>query len=244
MNATAVVLAAGKGTRMKSDLPKVLIPTAGRPMIEYLLDALEAAGMGTILVVVGYQSDRVRAQLARRPNLRFVEQIEQKGTGHAVRMCRSALESHDGPVFIVAGDQPMVQPDSVKALLQEFERSRPACLLGTACKDQPGSLGRIVRDAHGNFQAIVEAKDATPDQLLIREVNLSYYVFDREALFFALDRVTNANAQGEYYLTDCPGVLLAAGRPVAALPILKPVEALSVNTPAELAEVEAVLSAG
>ena len=178
----AIILAAGKGKRMESDLPKVLVPVCGRPMIRYVLDAVRAAGVERMVVVVGYRADLVRQELAGEPGVEFVEQTEQLGTGHAVMMCREQLDGHDGPVLIVAGDSPMVQVSSLRALLAEFAAQRPACLLGTATKPNPTGLGRIVRDANGEFPAIVEEKDATPDQRAITEVNLSTYVFRPDAL--------------------------------------------------------------
>jgi bifunctional UDP-N-acetylglucosamine pyrophosphorylase / glucosamine-1-phosphate N-acetyltransferase len=239
----AIVLAAGKGTRMKSELPKVLIAVGGRPMIHYVLDALEQSGVRDVIVVVGYGADDVRRELASRVGLRFVEQTQQLGTGHAVMVCREALEAYDGPVLVVTGDSPLVRSDTLSELLTEFHRLRPACLIGTAHKDNPHGLGRIVRDAAGNFQAIVEEKDATQDQRRLTEVNMSYYVFAAEDLRLALDRIKPTNAQAEYYLTDCPGVLKAAGRPVEALAVLRPTETLSINTFDELAVVEASLHA-
>jgi UDP-N-acetylglucosamine diphosphorylase/glucosamine-1-phosphate N-acetyltransferase len=240
----AVVLAAGKGTRMKSELPKVLIEVCGRPMIGYVLDAVAKAGVQEVLTVVGYRSDLVRQALAGRKAVRFVEQTEQLGTGHAVMVCRESLGHHDGPVLIVTGDSPLAQPDSLQKLLDEFERDRPACLLGTAHKENPHGLGRIVRDKQGEFERIVEEKDASEEERKITEVNMSCYVFDCRELLFALDHLRPANAQAEYYLTDCPGVLKAAGKTVRALPVLKPIEALSINTREELAVVESVLQSG
>ncbi|HUY92873.1 MAG TPA: NTP transferase domain-containing protein [Pirellulales bacterium] len=237
----AIVLAAGKGTRMKSDLPKVLVEVCGRPMIFYVLDALQAAGVDEILVVVGYRADDVRRTLSDRPGLRFVEQTEQLGTGHAVMVCREALADHAGPVLIVAGDSPLMQADSLRTLLAEFDRSRPACLLGTTHKPNPEGLGRVVRDAQGDFLGIVEERDATEEQKRITEVNMSCYAFNCPDLLFALDRLRPTNAQAEYYLTDCPGALKAAGRKVEARAVLKPIEALSINTREELAAVEAAL---
>lgn len=234
----AVVMAAGKGTRMKSELPKVLVPVLGRPMIEYVLDALEAAGVDRTIVVVGYRADDVRQTLAGRRNLDFALQAEQRGTGHAVMSAREYLVKHDGPVVVVAGDSPLMQSDSVRTLLAEFKRSRPACILGTGSKEDPTGLGRIVRDKSMKFVGIVEEKDATDVQKRIREVNLSCYVFNCRDLLTALDQIRSDNAQGEYYLTDCPGVLLAAGRDVPALNVLKPCEALSINNMEELAAVE------
>lgn len=238
LSTVAVVLAAGKGTRMKSDLPKVLVHVAGRPMIEFVLDALAAGGVERTVVVVGYRGELVRQTLADRKGVAFVEQREQLGTGHAVIVCREALAGHLGAVLVVAGDSPLMQPSSIAALLKEFERTKPACLLGTATRSDPTGLGRIIRDAQGNFQGIVEERDATESQRRITEVNMSCYVFDGRQLFPALDRIGRHNAQGEYYLTDCPGVMLAAGQPVAALNVLQPCEALSINTVEELAVVE------
>jgi bifunctional UDP-N-acetylglucosamine pyrophosphorylase/glucosamine-1-phosphate N-acetyltransferase/UDP-N-acetylglucosamine pyrophosphorylase len=240
----AVVLAAGKGTRMKSELPKVLVPVAGRPMIEYVLDTLDAAGFDEVLVVVGYRSDLVRDTLGDRPRVKYVEQAEQLGTGHAVMMCRPQLAEHDGPVLVVAGDSPMLQRSSVAALLEEFDRDKPACLLGTANKSDPTGLGRIVRDASGNFLGIVEQRDATPVQRQITEVNMSTYVFNGRDLLWALEQLRSNNAQGEYYLTDCPGALRTAGKTVIARAVLKPVESLSINTPDELRVVEEAMLAG
>jgi UDP-N-acetylglucosamine diphosphorylase/glucosamine-1-phosphate N-acetyltransferase len=238
LSTIAVVLAAGKGTRMKSDLPKVLLPVAGRPMIEYVLDALAAAGVSNTIVVIGYRGDLVREMLARRRGVMFVEQREQLGTGHAVMACREALEPHGGAVLVVTGDSPLMQTTSIAALLAEFDRTRPACLLGTAHRIDPAGLGRIVRDADGGFRGIVEDRDATPDERRITEVNMSCYVFDCRELLGALGKIGRHNAQGEYYLTDCPGVLLREGKRVDALPVLQPCEALSINTVDELAVVE------
>ena len=234
----AIVMAAGKGTRMKSDLPKVLVPVCGRPMIEYVLDALEAAGVERIVVVVGYRSDLVRETLAHRRGVEFAEQTEQKGTGHAVMMCRPQLATHTGPVLVVTGDSPLVQSSSLMALLDEFAQRQPACLIGTIHKPQPFGLGRIVRDGAGKFRGIVEERDATDEQKRITEVNMSTYVFESRDLLAALEQIQPNNAQGEYYITDCPAVLLAAGREVDARPVLKPIEALSINTLEELAVVE------
>ena len=239
----AVVLAAGKGTRMESNLPKVLVPVCGRPMIEYVLDALREAGIARSIVVVGYQAERVRETLADRPQVEFAEQMEQLGTGHAVMMCQAALRDQKGPVLIVTGDSPLIQVDSVRQLLELYQRDRPACILGTLNKDDPTGLGRIVRDANGQFIGIVEEKDATVEQKAIREVNMSTYVFDCQRLLPVLDQLGNQNAQGEYYITDAPGILHAAGHDVRALPVLKPCEALSINRVADLELVERELRA-
>ncbi|HZZ29717.1 MAG TPA: NTP transferase domain-containing protein [Pirellulales bacterium] len=251
----AIVLAAGKGTRMKSDLPKVLFPVCERPMIEYVLDALTEVGVRRVVVVVGYRADLMREKLAHwqrgsantpalsqgdreKMVVEFVEQSPQLGTGHAVMVCRPALSNHAGQILILTGDSPLVQPSSLRAMFADFERTRPACLMGTADKQNPQGLGRVVRDAGGNFLAIVEEKDATPEQIALTEVNMSYYLFDSRELWHALDQTRNQNAQGEYYITDCPGILKAEGKDVRALCALSACETLSVNTVDELAAVE------
>ncbi len=241
--AVAVVMAAGRGTRMKSELPKVLVPVCGRPMIEYVMDALVAAGIQQTIVVVGYRADDVKHALGGRPGVSFALQAEQRGTGHAVMSARAFLDQHDGPVLVVAGDSPMMQSDSIRTLLVEFERSRPACILGTGTKSDPSGLGRIVRDPRGRFAAIVEERDTTPDQKKITEVNLSCYVFNCRDLLLALDGIRSENTQGEYYLTDCPAILLAAGKDVRALNVLKACEALSINDREELAIVASAMRA-
>ena len=237
--AVAVVMAAGMGTRMKSDLPKVLCPVLGRPMIEFVLDALAAGSVARVIAVIGYRAEDVRAALADREGIEYALQTERLGTGHAVKMAAEYLAGHDGPVLVVAGDSPLLQSESVRTLLDHFRRYRPVCLLGTLHKANPAGLGRIVRDAAGQFVGIVEEKDATQEQRRITEVNMSTYVFDSRELLHALDRLQPNNKQGEYYLTDCPGILKREGKRVEALPVLKPCEALSINTAEELAQVEA-----
>jgi bifunctional UDP-N-acetylglucosamine pyrophosphorylase/glucosamine-1-phosphate N-acetyltransferase/UDP-N-acetylglucosamine pyrophosphorylase len=237
-NRLAIVLAAGKGTRMRSDLPKVLVEVRGRAMVHFVLDALRAARIDMVLVVVGYRSDEVRRALAGRNGLLFVEQSPQLGTGHAVKVCRDHLQGREGPVVVLSGDSPLVQPDSLLKLLELYERERPACILGTQYRNDPTGLGRVVRDARGGFVGIVEEKDATRQQRAITEVNMSTYVFDCGELLHCLDRIQNNNRQGEYYITDGPGILRAEGKDVRALPELKPCEALTINTLEELAAVE------
>ena len=231
----AVVLAAGKGTRMESELPKVLCRVVDRPMIHFVLDALEKAGIRRHIVVVGYEADAVRKELSTRgSNIEFVLQEEQLGTGHAVQMCRPALENQLGPTIVVAGDSPLIQPSSLKKLLEQFRQTEPALLLGTLEKDDPTGLGRIVRDRDGVFTGIVEHKDATPEQLAICEVNMSTYLFQTSDLLKSLDQLSNDNAQSEYYLTDCAKLLRQAGRPVEASPVLEQCESLSINNTEEL----------
>jgi bifunctional UDP-N-acetylglucosamine pyrophosphorylase / glucosamine-1-phosphate N-acetyltransferase len=194
-----------------------------------------------VIAVVGYREELVRAAVDGRAGVEFALQTEQLGTGHAVMMCRELLAGCDGPVLVVTGDAPLMQPESVAALLADFRRSPAACVLGTVYKDDPGGLGRILRNAQGDFVGIIEHRDATPEQRQITEVNMSCYVFHCRDLLAALDHIRPNNRQGEYYITDAPGLLAAQGREVRALPVLKPCEALGINTPEELAAVEAVI---
>lgn len=245
----AVVLAAGKGTRMGSDLPKVVHEAAGKPLVRWVVDSLLAAGVGEVIVVVGHRAPLVEECLRGIEGVSFVVQREQRGTGDAVAAAGPAIAAacaaggERRPVVIVCGDSPMLRPESVRGLLDRFADSGAACLLGTAITADPQGLGRIVRDASGRFLRIVEHKDASDEERRIREVNMSTYVFAAGDLLRSLSRLDNANASGEYYLTDCPAILLGDGSKVDALACLDPVETLSVNTPEQLAEVDRALAA-
>jgi len=208
-------------------------------MIEYVLDTLAAASISKTIVVVGYRAEVVQELLAGRPGIEFALQTERLGTGHAVKMAAPRLTDHRGPVVIVAGDSPMLQASSLSKLLDHFSRHQPACLLGTLHKPNPQGLGRIVRDSNRAFSGIVEEKDASDDQRKITEVNMSTYVYSGPELLHALTSLKNDNRQGEYYLTDCPGILRREGKSVEALSVLQPCEALSINTVDELSQVEA-----
>lgn len=224
---------------MKSELPKVLFPVLGRPMIHWVLDALNSAGVSRSVVVVGYREDLVREELAQRDGIEFAVQAQQLGTGHAVQMCRPQIESQAAPVLVVAGDSPLIQSASIGRLIGEFDKGHYGCLLGTLMKDNPKGLGRIVRAADGAFSRIVEEKDASEAERQIREVNMSTYLFAKDSLLWALSQLGNHNAQGEFYLTDCPALLLNNGQQVDARPVLESCEALSINTIEELGTVEA-----
>ena len=245
----AIVLAAGKGTRMGSDLPKVLHEAAGKPLVSWVLEALAAAGVVDRVVVVGYGAELVERALAGMPGVSFALQREQRGTGDAVAAAAATIRrliaadppGHRRPVVIVCGDSPMLRVESVTGLLSEWSARGAACLLGTAVTKDPTGLGRIVRDAAGRFRRIVEEKDATPSERTITEVNMSTYVFEAGALLRALADLRPDNAAGEYYITDCPGMLLREGCVVDAVACLDSSETLSVNTPAQLAAVAAAL---
>ena len=236
---TAVILAAGKGTRMKSDLPKVVHPVGGRPMICAVVDACRAAGCGRIIVVVGYMQEKVREALAGF-DVEFAVQTEQHGTGHAVMCAAPLLKGCQGEVIVLAGDGPLIRPKTLRTLLTRHRQSRAAASLATSVIEDPTGYGRIIRDPEGRFRCIVEHKNATEDQRRIREVNPSYYCFDNAELFRALGRVDRNPASGEYYLTDVPELLLKDGRTVEVIDAVPPEDILSINTPEELDRVDRV----
>lgn len=236
----AIVLAAGKSTRMKSEVPKVLHDVCGRPLIEYVLDAARGAGVERLIVVVGHKADVVKSTLASHPDVSFALQEEQKGTGHAVMVCRDQLVDHNGPIMVLAGDTPLLQGPSLKTLI-DAQQAGAACVVGTADTKANFGLGRIVRDANNGFVKIVEQKDATAEEAAITEINTGCFVFDGQLLLSALDEVRPNNVQAEYYLTDCPAILLAQGHKVEASCTLDIHEAKGVNTRVELAAVQATI---
>ncbi len=235
----SVVLAAGKGTRMRSDLPKCLHPVAGVPMVELVVEALREGVGGRVLVVVGHRGELLARALGE--GAETVWQREQLGTGHAVGMAREALAGFEGDVVVAAGDTPLITPATLRGLLAKHRASGAALTVATAMLDDPTGYGRIVRDLQGGLAAIVEERDATPDQREIREVNAGLYVFRSEALWPALDGLSNANAQGEYYLTDAVGAIRRAGGRVVPLAGDDPDVLLGVNDRAQLAAAGAIL---
>jgi len=239
---TAIILAAGKGTRMKSDLPKVVHPIGGRPMVCAVVDACLAAGCGRIVAVVGYKQELVREALAGYGNVEFAVQEEQLGTGHAVMSAASLFEPMPAPgssdTFVLCGDGPLLRPATLRSLHSRHAAAKAAASLATAIIDDPTGYGRIWRDDQGRFRAIVEHKNCTPEQRSIREVNPSYYCFDTSALFAALRQVTRNPLSGEYYLTDTLELLLNQGRRVEVVEGVPPQDILSINTLEELAVVD------
>ena len=234
----AIVLAAGQGTRMNSDLPKVLFPVCGKPMVRHVVKALRKAAVTQIILVVGFREELVRHEFADESDIEFVTQHERLGTGHAVQVCHEQLASHTGTVAVVTGDSPLIQATSLAALIDAQRNEQLACVLGSLQCDDPTGLGRIVRHDDGSFEGIIEHKDANEEQLRINEVNMSTYVFDSYHLQWSLGQLKTNNIQNEYYLTDCPSILLNIGQAVDAKPVLQPCEALSVNTPEQLQMVE------
>ncbi len=238
---SAVILAAGKGTRMGSDLPKVLHEVAGRPMVHWVVDACRNADVDTILMVIGHRGDLVRAAFEGDPDIAFVEQPEQLGTGHAVEVCRPALSKLEGDAFVLAGDGPLIRAETLRSMLRTHRGSNASATLATAVLDDPTGYGRIVRDAAGRFDSIVEQKNATPQQAEIREVYPSYACFGVPTLLDTLTDLPRDPVAGEYYLTDVPAMMRRGGHRVELLAEVPAEDILSINTPDQLAEVDAVL---
>ncbi|MSR63635.1 MAG: bifunctional N-acetylglucosamine-1-phosphate uridyltransferase/glucosamine-1-phosphate acetyltransferase [Planctomycetes bacterium] len=240
---TVVILAAGAGTRFLSRKPKVLQPLCGRPMLGWILDQARALSPERIVLVLGHGADEVRAAVevdcaamgataAERASLRFVLQAERKGTGHAVLLALPELAPSD-PVVVLYGDMPLLRTESLSALCAARSTADAAIL--TAVVSKPRGFGRILRHA-GEFAGVVEEQDASAEQKRITEVNLGVYAFARADLERCLPRLTNHNTQGEYYLTDVPAMVLAAGGRVRALELEDEREAIGVNTIEHLSE--------
>ena len=232
-----VILAAGQGKRMQSNLPKVLHPIAGRPMLTHILDSARALGAQRIAIVVGHGAEQVKQAYATQEDLQFALQQPQLGTGHAVLQAVPLLkESHaDDVTIILYGDVPLVQPDTLRALLNA--RANGVAILTEILSDATG-YGRIVRDVKGNVCAIVEHKDATPEQRAIQEVNTGIMAVPTRQLKSWLAKLTNNNAQGEYYLTDIVGMAVAEGVSVNVAHPVAGFETLGVNSRLQQAELE------
>ncbi|GAA1735047.1 bifunctional UDP-N-acetylglucosamine diphosphorylase/glucosamine-1-phosphate N-acetyltransferase GlmU [Luedemannella helvata] len=239
---TVIVLAAGEGKRMKSSLPKVLHPVLGRTLLGHVLAAAEPAGAGTTAVVVGHGADQVRAHLAEvAPDATTVLQAQQRGTGHAARVAMEATGTATGTVLVINGDVPLLRARTLVNLIETHEAGGAAATVLTAEVADPTGLGRIVRDAAGGVEAIVEERDATAAQRAIVEINAGVYVFDAALLGVALTKLNTQNAQGEEYLTDVIRLLVDAGHPVGAHRAADATEALGANDRAELATLRALL---
>ena len=238
----AVILAAGKGTRMGSDLPKVLHPVAGKPMVHWVVEACRAAGASPIVLVVGHQKELVREAFLGEDDIVFVDQApKQLGTGHAVEVCREVLASLDGDAFVLAGDGPLIRCTTLATLLERHRSANAAATLATSIIDNPTGYGRIVRDANGLFVSITEHKNATEEELAIQEVYPSYACFDVQCLLESLAKLGRDPLSGEYYLTDVPAMMHGDGLKVEALTAVPAEDVLSINTPAQLAEVDTML---
>jgi bifunctional UDP-N-acetylglucosamine pyrophosphorylase/glucosamine-1-phosphate N-acetyltransferase len=241
MSTTAIILAAGKSTRMKSKRPKALAEICGKPMLQYVLDACYDAGCTRILLVVGHGKDEVIAAFEGDKRIVWVEQTEQLGTGHAARMCEPHLPKEAGDVFILTGDGPLIRGEVLRTLHRAHRDEHAAASMATAVLDDPTGYGRVIRDAAGEFIEIIEQADATPEQREIREVFPSYYCVRSEDLLLALSRLKNENKKREYYLTDIYGILRAAGRKVVAVQAVTQEDVLSVNDREQQAQVDAIM---
>lgn len=241
----AIVLAAGRGTRMPGHRPKVVYEVGGRPMVGHVIDACIDAGCARILLVVGYQQEQVRAAVGDRPAVEYVVQQEQLGTGHAVRCAESLLRdeiSDPGHLtYVLCGDGPLVTAALLRQLSARHRATHAAATLATACLDDPSGYGRIVRDQAGRFLDIVEERDCTAEQRRICEVNPSYYCFTTAELFAALRSISPSPHSGEYYVTAVPALLRRMGRTVQLVDGLDADLVRSINTPEELATVDALV---
>ncbi|MGD9818720.1 MAG: NTP transferase domain-containing protein, partial [Desulfomonilaceae bacterium] len=201
MNYSAIVLAAGKGTRMKSNLCKVLHEIAGRPMISYVLESARNAGVGKICVVVGHQNERVR-EILKDQNLSFELQEPQLGTGHAVQSAQASFYGYEGQVLILCGDIPLVKSSTLKAMMDFHANIGSALTVMTAVVEDPYGYGRIIRSDEGLVANIIEERDADENNRRVREINAGVYLVDSKILFDLLSLIKPNNAQGEFYLTD------------------------------------------
>ncbi len=236
-----VILAAGKGTRMKSATPKVLHEVAGAPMIEYVLAAARALAPATTTIVVGHGADVVRTRLADRCGVQFVVQEPQLGTAHAVQQTATVLSGLRGTLVLLSGDVPMLSPGTLQQLVAQHGQAAAAATLLTAVFDNPFGYGRIVRDQDGSIARVVEERDATDVERGIREINAGIYAFDIEPLFPALGSIAAANAQREYYLPDLVGIYRGQGRTVATVQVGNPDEIRGINSRKELAGVSRIV---
>lgn len=244
---TVVILAAGQGTRMRTSKPKVLAELCGRPMLAYVVEGALALEPQRVLIVIGKGADEVREKISTLfPDapIEFVLQEEQLGTGHAVQCCSDSIDSTSRSVLILYGDMPLLRAETLMQLQQEYlEQGSRACLLTVHALD-PRGFGRVIRSrdssgsAGGALERIVEERDASPEQLALREVNVGVYLINTEELLRLLPTLQNNNAQGEYYLTDIVHALASDGGGVQPVVVADPEEAIGVNTLRHLAEAD------
>lgn len=238
MQIKAVVLAAGKGTRLQTEgvtLPKVMRQAAGQPLLAYVLDALSFLPKEDIILVVGYRREDVEAAY---PDYPAALQAEQLGTGHAVQCAAPELEDFTGSVLVCCGDMPLMKKETYESLCRTHEKEGNVCTILSGLSEEQLPYGRVIRGTDGAFVRIVEDKDCTPEEKAVRELNAGVYLFRAPELFEALGHLRCDNAQGEYYLTDVPAWLLEHGGKIGVCPTCTPEEMLGVNTPAQLEQVE------
>lgn len=229
-------MAAGISKRMNTKLAKVLHEVCGRPMLSYVLDACRGVGVDKMYVVVGFSSEHVRERFSDARDIVWVEQQQQKGTAHAVMCCREHLQNFAGETMVLCGDGPLIRSETLKTLIEKHDAEHAAATLATAVLNDPTGYGRIVRDDYGNIQGIIEHADCTPEQLKIREVNPSYYLFDNKILFEHVEKVKPDNVKGEFYLTDALAMIITGGHKVVAVTAVRPEEAISVNSREQLSD--------
>ena len=232
----AVILAAGQGKRMKSPLPKVLAPVLGRPMVRYVLDTCQAAGLTRVVLVVGHMQQAVRDELG--PGYVYAEQTEQLGTGHAVMMARETIAPYPY-TLVLNGDCPLLTPAALRALFDEADQNRDLVFLSIR-PSSPQPYGRVLRDTPGRVTGVVLEKAATPDQLAVGEMNRGLYHFRPPTLLAHLDSLGQNNSQGEYYITDLVGIFLSEGLSVQAV-CVDETEVLGANTSEDVAVLEEIL---
>ena len=237
----AVILAAGKGTRLRSERPKVLHEVCGRPMLACVLDACRAVGVRDCIVVVGYCKDMVIEAFAEDRDITWVSQEPQLGTGHAVMVCREHIAGRFDHLLVLCGDGPLIRSETIRELLDRHLAEGSAATLATAVLDDPSGYGRIWRDTEGNLRGIVEHGDCTPEQRRIREVNPSYYCFKLPELLEALDQVKPDNVKNEYYITDALAILIESGHKAVAVSAVPPQDVFSINSRQDLALVNRVM---
>jgi bifunctional UDP-N-acetylglucosamine pyrophosphorylase/glucosamine-1-phosphate N-acetyltransferase len=237
----AVILAAGVSTRMNTQVAKVLHEVCGRPMLAYVLDACRNVGVKKLYVVIGFSADEVKEKFAGADDITWVRQEKQLGTAHAVLCCKEHLKDFRGQTLVLCGDGPSIRAQTLKIIIDKHESGQSAATLGTAVLDDPKGYGRIVRDDYGNFQGIVEDSDCTPEQLKIKEINPSNYLFDNQILFQALERVKPDNVKKEYYLTDAVCNIIATGHKVEAITAVPPDEAIGINSREQLSAASKIM---
>ena len=233
----ALILAAGKGTRMQSDKAKVLHELNGRSMLDYSIEAAKRAGAEKIVAVIGHQADQVREEFSGSGCI-FVEQNPQLGTGHAVLQAKDVLSGYEGLTVILCGDVPLLKSATIQSLVDNHLAEKAVVSVLTTIPPPPHAYGRIVKDQNGNVLKIVEHKDATDEERQIGEINTGIYCVDTKFLFDALGKVTNNNQQMEYYLTDIVEIAVREGRKVKSFIAADYVEVMGINTLEELARAE------
>lgn len=238
---TAVILAAGQGTRMKSNYPKVLHKVNGVPMVKQVIRVINKAGFKKCVVITGFKENLVRESLGDF-NISYAHQAEQLGTGHAVMQTVPVLKEHpEGYVLVICGDTPLLRPETIQMLTETCIKKNASAAVLTAILDNPFGYGRVLRDANGRMLKIVEQKDGTPEELAVHEINTGTYVFKAQDLMDALKKVNNNNAQGEYYLTDVFEIMIQAGKTVVPVAADDADETMGVNSRSQLAAADRVL---